>query len=168
MSSSKQLNTMTSAQKKLIKGYFSKNPIDVEALLQVLEATGNSEHAIEVLLGCYEAPNIPLKGKDRKTIYTLNRFDAWTGKVHVTYEGPKEISTWFKPDVDMNTINQSNYKEFEARYDTKDSKFKTIQLDELMEYPAEMKLEDWLEMAKIYEKWEAEQAQTPDTDQPAV
>ena len=139
---------MKTAQKKLISGYFSKHSIDPERLLEVIEATGNPEVAMEILLGCYEQPQIPLKARYGKAEYTFKSFDRWKNEVNCFCVAPERKYIWIGKDVDENLITAANYQEYEILDTAVPYKGIYVSTGKMVEEQTKFTLSEWLEYAK--------------------
>lgn len=139
---------MKTVQKKLISGYFAKHSIDPERLLEVIEATGNPEVAMEILLGCYEQPAIPLKARYGKAEYTFKSFDRWKNEVNCFSVVQERLYIWIGKDVDEKLITAANYKEYEIQDTAIPYKGTYVTTDKMVEEPTKFSLNEWLEYAK--------------------
>lgn len=92
----------------------SKFPnINMEALLDVVNATGNPAIATEVLLGVYEQPTLlsisRITDTDIKEVRTLIEYDKYTDRVSFTYVRDEFITVHFKTQEEMdNTTEYDN------------------------------------------------------------
>lgn len=109
--------------------------INIDALLQVIEATGNSIVATEILLGIYEQPEILEKSKDTSSeqnrtfisydpikdivTYSYNEIKSKSGYVLKDTENPKvtdfiEHKNYYESDI-AKELNLT-IEEFKAKY----------------------------------------------------
>ena len=136
---------------------------NVDDIIEVINNTPNSEHAVELLLGIYEEPKFKesgiytykYKGPEFKDLTaTFKGYNPWTKTLTITVMRPisKDIAV-FK-DFDE-IVNKDNYLEYELTKDIINKtdrnlwKWKTIVLAE-MEYVTEViegdATTEWYEM----------------------
>ena len=93
----------------------SKYPnIDMEALLDVVNATSNPTVATEVLLGVYEPPRIlgvsRVVSDNMVENRTLIEYNKYTDKVAYSYERTEEITCYFPTKEEMDNTTEYNNK----------------------------------------------------------
>lgn len=77
---------------------------DIEPIMEVIAATGNPTVASEILLGLYEAPEIPFKDsmlenqKDNKAEIQFQCYDHFKDEVTFTYCRIIRKEAWFKKE----------------------------------------------------------------------
>jgi thymidylate synthase len=89
------------------------NPGDIDSIMEIIEATGNTQVATEILLGVYEAPEVAIIAPNTK--YETNRklvnYDKFKDEVKYTYNSVKELSAWFlKGQEDLSLENSVSKK----------------------------------------------------------
>jgi hypothetical protein len=105
---------MKNATKKLLESYFGKSLMNMDGLFEVLEKTGNTEIALELMLGTYQQPEIPKQSIVRprygneKVTATFLSYDKWEDKVSFNYTVVESIYRYFDNDVDPATITYEN------------------------------------------------------------
>lgn len=136
---------------------------NVDEIIEVINNTPNSEHAVELLLGIYEEPifkalhvyTYRYKGDSFKNLSAcFNSYNAWTKTMLITVVRPMSKDIVILAE-NQDIVNKDNYTEYELSRD-KYSKMdhdswlrKTITLDEkehvkeIVEDPAV--IADWLE-----------------------
>lgn len=110
--------------KALLESKFSN--VNVDAILEVINASPNPQIATEILCGLYEETKIEHKlVKSKNTsegVLTFSNYDKWTDKVHYSYMSPETRGAYFpkgtkKEDVSIDKfesmkINSSNDAEY--------------------------------------------------------
>ena len=91
----------------------SKYPnIDMEALLDVVNATGNPTVATEVLLGVYEQPRIlsisRITDDNIKEVRSLLEYNKYTDRVSYTYIKEELVTVYFKTQEEMDNTTEYN------------------------------------------------------------
>lgn len=134
---------------------------NVDDIIEVVNNTPNSEHAVELLLGIYEEPKFKesgtytykYKGPEFKDLTaTFKEYNPWTKTLTVTVMRPisREIGIFKEFDE---IVNKNNYTEYELTSDVLNKtdrdlwRWKTITLAE-MEYVTE-----FIEDSNSIEKW---------------
>jgi len=90
--------------------------VDINALLEIVNATPNPIIATEILCGLYEAPQLPLNVQETngdKRILTRKSFDKWNDKIEYSYVKEKTISGYFPKGTIKEDITLENFKERE-------------------------------------------------------
>lgn len=90
---------------------------NIEALLEVVEATPNPTVATEILCGLYEDVELPKYSIPRYNngrIATLKSFDKWEGKGKYVYEDKVTKGGYFPKTVDRVSITIDNFKSLQA------------------------------------------------------
>jgi hypothetical protein len=103
---------------------------NIEAVMEVVNATPNPPLALNILLGLYEEPMFLDYAKigDRECIF--KHYDKWTNTVHYTYEKNKQKYIYVHKDLDTNVITADNYTEYSVKY-SNDTKGFYVTLHEL-------------------------------------
>ena len=91
----------------------SKYPnIDMETLLDVVNATENPTVATEVLLGVYEQPRIlsisRITDDNIKEVRSLLEYNKYTDKVSYTYVKEELVTVYFKTQEEMDSTTEYN------------------------------------------------------------
>jgi hypothetical protein len=102
-------------------------PEQVNALIEIINATPNPVMATELLLGIYEEPVLLDVINDKGIIKTLTSVNHWENNVRYSYDEEKIIRLYVLSDQDVAEVNLENYKQFEQRWDT-DIDLKSVQL----------------------------------------
>lgn len=93
--------------KRAIKN--SIQDIHLDNLIEVLEATGNSMVATEIMLGIYEMPNIPLVTTSRNRKRIFKSYNKFTTVVEFDYEEERSQTCFFRTKEEMeNTVEYSS------------------------------------------------------------
>ena len=102
---------MTKIIKALIEKSFPQS--NVEAILEVINATPKPEIAAEVLCGLYEAPIIEKRAVSLSGYgpCIFISYDKWTDEVKFSYIHKKTKGGYFSKDIDPATITMDNFKE---------------------------------------------------------
>ena len=144
---------MTNAVKKIVRTYFGKPEISIDGLMEILETTGNADVALDILLGTYQAPDLPEKsiawaGYDCTFVW----YDKWTDEVHFTYFAPSTKSYWVDKSVDISTLNAENIKQYHSHSGTKHV---SIPTSEPVEQRYHVSSKDWIEGFEHFQREEA-------------
>lgn len=84
------------------------NKIRVDNLLEVINATGNSRVATEILLGVYEEPIIAQTSKSSNEVRTMTRFDKFKEEVIYDYVRTSKRSNYFKTLEEADACTEYN------------------------------------------------------------
>tara|TARA_R110002020_G_scaffold165581_1_gene353057 strand:- start:6753 stop:7307 length:555 start_codon:yes stop_codon:yes gene_type:complete len=92
------------------------NPADIDNVLKVISATGNSSVASTILLGKYEEPKFLPHCKDcsRKVNKTFMGYDPFKCEVVYTYNSITNKQAWFKvgdEPIEENIVSSKHYSE---------------------------------------------------------
>lgn len=83
--------------------------INLDNLIEVLEATGNSMVATEIMLGIYDMPNIPLVTTSRNRKRTFKSYNKFANVVEFDYEEERSQTCFFRTKEEMeNTVEYSS------------------------------------------------------------
>ena len=83
----------------------------MEGVLEIIHATPNPEVAVEILLGIYEMPKLPLEPVNLKSFDSTKRnivlksYDKFHETVSYTYHTMKTTSGWIENGVDVDPAN---------------------------------------------------------------
>jgi hypothetical protein len=83
----------------------------MEGVLEIIHATPNAEVAVEILLGIYEAPKLPLEPVNPKNFDSTKRnivcsgYDKFNETVSFTYHMMKQKSGWIENGVEVDPAN---------------------------------------------------------------
>jgi hypothetical protein len=83
----------------------------MEGVLEIVHATPNPEVAVEILLGIYEAPKLPLEPVNLKNFDSTKRnivlkyYDKFHENVSFTYHTMKTVSGWIENGVEVDPAN---------------------------------------------------------------
>lgn len=92
----------------------------IEGVLEIIHATPNPEVAVEILLGIYEAPKLPLEPVNLKNFESSKRnivlksYDKFLENVSYTYHTMKTMSGWIEngvTEVAANIASNNRYAE---------------------------------------------------------
>ena len=131
---------------KIIRAALSaKFGTELDGIMEVVNWSPNTKHAVELLLGIYEEPKFKTTGK-----YTYNykgeafkdldakfiSYNPWEDNIVVSVTVPKEISIKVLPEH-YDIVNSDNYKEYEHSEEewknTDTYSFKTVRNGEMIE-----------------------------------
>jgi hypothetical protein len=92
-----------------------KHPsINIDTLMEVINATPNAEVATEMLCGLYEEPSLPkygLKndGRPGGLDLTMTTYDKWRDHVNYTYNRKAKKEGYFDKSIDKSDITPENF-----------------------------------------------------------
>lgn len=90
--------------------------VDLESLMEIVNATRNPELATEILCGLYEEPIFPemviLERRHNDAILKMTSYDKWNDKVHYSYQREKTISARVAESTDASIVTKDNYKDY--------------------------------------------------------
>jgi len=132
---------MTKVIKALLAMKFPS--IDVNSLMEVVEATPNPTLATEILCGLYEAPVIPEFKKCEDGVKTFKSYDKWNNQVVYSYEYKKKIYINIPKEIDAMNVTFENYKTFETSYASGKTKDISILTGEIEIHTSYESLGDW-------------------------
>jgi len=112
------LITPNVVQKKLLSLMYPS--MDVDLLMEVIEATPNPEIATQIMCGLYAEPVIVKDKLYEGIARTLVSYNKWNDTVEYSYQRETTVSAYFPKEVDKKDITLDNYKELACHYDTKD------------------------------------------------
>jgi hypothetical protein len=130
--------------------------LNADTLLEIASMTPNAELAVEKMCGIYEPYNIPI-GEQRfrndrdKVIYTVTSIDEWHNLVHYSYESEKTKSFYVPSTVDVAGVTLENYKEFECKYDSGNTKYMTLKTGVMEKCSGECSIPDWNQRTLVCE-----------------
>lgn len=96
----------------------------MEGVLEIIHATPNPEVAVEILLGIYEAPKLPLEPVNVKNFdnnkrnIVLSSYDKFNELVSYKYYTMKTVSGWVEnglPEIPVNIGSNNRWAEDAAR-----------------------------------------------------
>ena len=126
------------------------NDEQIDALLEIANATENPKIAIEMLLGVYEQPYIAnyVEHPDKGAL-TFKQYDKFKDKVYYTYARKKQVGIYVDKTVDQSLINADNYKEYEKHYNRDGVIHILITLDEWESVNESCYYETWIKYTEI-------------------
>lgn len=99
---------MTKIIEKLLTVIFPT--VDVNNLLEIINATPNPEIATEIICGLYVEPSLPQKVQDKETReLTFKLYNKWNGKIEYTYKKDKVLSAYFPKNTVKEDITLENF-----------------------------------------------------------
>lgn len=99
-----------------LRSVFSATEEELNSLLEVVNATPNSEMAMEKLLGTYQEIDIPTTSMSTSYgVLTLTKYDPWNKIVDYTKQVQKEI-TIYVADNNQEIITVENYQDHRVPY----------------------------------------------------
>jgi len=88
--------------------------VEINNLMEIIEATPNPEIATEILCGLYQSPVLPKVVRetsgDMKEL-TLKSYNKWDGRVNYSYTKEKQINGYFPKGTLKEDITLDNFKE---------------------------------------------------------
>jgi hypothetical protein len=96
----------------------------IEGVLEIVHATPNPEVAVEILLGIYEEPKLPLEPVNLKNFdntkrnIVLSGYDKFNELVSYKYYTMKTVSGWVEnglPEIPVNIASNNRWAEDAAR-----------------------------------------------------
>ncbi len=106
---------MNAIIKFALKSAFS-NSVNIDTLLEILNATENPEVATEKLLGLYEEPTFRKTRTDREGITeTFESYDPFKRKVHFSYESPSEVTKYYSQEKVLEVFGKEYMRTAEVK-----------------------------------------------------
>lgn len=87
---------------------------DIDAILDVINATPNPEMATEILLGVFEPLVLPIRVDNKGEIQTLVEVDWWNRQVAYYYEKKKTLAAYFPAGTKQSDVNIENFKSLQV------------------------------------------------------
>ena len=82
--------------------------VNLDALLELIEASGNPTVASEVLLGCYEQPEIPTRVTTSNEVRYFVSYNKYTDRVEYTFK--RTVTAYFKTEVEMKACEEYSHR----------------------------------------------------------
>lgn len=136
---------------KIIKALLeAKYPtVNVESLLEIVNATPRPALATEIICGLYEAPVVSTHAHMNNADCQYVRYDKWEDRVHYKYMKNKLISMYVTKGFDTSVITVDNYKEHQVAWSSRDTTESFyLTLPEMIEETSSTSLENWEEKSQ--------------------
>lgn len=124
--------------------------VDINSLMEIVNATAKPEVATEILCGIYTAPDTESSirtHKDRGTI-TIKEYDKWRDEVKYTYQEPVTKSAYFPKGTERDSITLENFDSLKVNYSS-DAMNIGIKTGEYKTAEYTCSLETWLQYKAI-------------------
>jgi hypothetical protein len=133
------------------------NEEQIDNIMEIIQNTPNPEVAVNILLGLYEEPIIPLESfvlhTDRTKVCIFDYYDKWQNQVYYKFEMNKSEQVRVGLDVDKTLINENNYTDYEAiareqgyNYNNQETvwEYHTVVLSTIETRTGNVRLDTWL------------------------
>jgi len=137
---------MNNLEKELIRMKFPN--IDVNSVLEILEATGNTRVATEILCGIYQNPKVKKKIEDRGSIFTFISFNKWLDEVKYSYEVEDLKSGYFDKSINLEEISLENWEDYDTGYSS-DKVSHSLKTGVMKYRESTMSIERWNKMKEV-------------------
>jgi hypothetical protein len=117
--------------------------VELDSLMEIINATPNVVVATEILCGVYQEPQIKKRIKNGKKIYEFDSYNKWENRVYYHYLEERAKSGYFPEDLDLSTVTLENFEKLEVAWDTKNVKRHSLLTGEVKEAKGNMGLENW-------------------------
>lgn len=121
---------------------------DIDAILNVINATPNPEMATEILLGVYEAQLIPRRVQDGERILTYVKGNEWTKEIVYSYQSNKVMSGYFPEGTKREDLTIENFKSLQV--EGKRDIYLSIPTGETEEKEATCSFERWFSYKPVF------------------
>jgi hypothetical protein len=93
--------------------------VNIEHLIEIINATPNAVVATEIMLGVYSEPEIAHKRVDSKGsegILTFKSYNKWENRVHYSYTYVEKRSDYFPISVNKEDVTLENFDSLRCKY----------------------------------------------------
>lgn len=93
--------------------------VNIEHLIEIINATPNTVIATEIMLGVYSEPKIAHKRVDSKSsegVLTFKSYNKWDNRVYYSYTYVEKRSDYFPKSVNKEDVTLENFDSLRCKY----------------------------------------------------
>jgi hypothetical protein len=125
--------------------------VDINNLMEIINATPNPELATEIMCGIYCEPNVGSHTRvqhKNKGVCTFKSYDKWTNSLVYLYEEEATKGAYFPKDTLKKDINMDNFESMKVSSGS-DSVWLVIPTGEFRTLSNSMSYQDWMELSYV-------------------
>ena len=117
--------------------------LNVEGLMEIVNATPNPEIATEMLCGLYVEPTIIHKMVVSEGILTFMSFDKWNNRVNYSYLQKDTKSTYFPKGTKVSDVTMENFDRLKVSSSHEEAVYLNIPTGTVSKRTSYTSLEGW-------------------------